>query len=111
MKIWYESKDGIYFEDEDKCKAHEDKLNHPHLGTIIFFNLEGKQYSIGDDIFDEDIYQKAEKVIIHNELELADFMWLVDETGWAEFNQIKEVGEWNRYENSWNGRWLKKEQF
>ena len=109
MKIWYESEDGIYFEDEDECVAHEKKLDHPHLSTIVFFNLKGEKYTIGDNIFDDDIYQHAEKVIIHDESELADFIWLAEEAGWAEFYQIKEVGEWNRYEDSWNGRWLKKE--
>jgi hypothetical protein len=110
MKIWYESEDGIYFEDEYECEAHEQKLAHPNLNTIVFFDLENEEYTIGDNILDEDIYQRAEKVIIHNERELNDFMWLADECGWSEFTQIEEIGEWNRYTtDSWSdGRWSKK---
>lgn len=107
MKILYQSFDGTIFEDETECYCHEMKQEHSHLKNIVFFNAENQEYKIEDDLFDDDIYQKAEKVIIHNGNELADFVWLIDETGWTEFYQITEVGTWIRKESSWNGRWTK----
>lgn len=108
MKIWYEAEDGTFFEYEDDCYRHEVTLKHNHLHTIVFFNGEGKKYTIGDDIFDDDIYQKAEKVIIHTTEELVDFIWLSEECGWTEFSQITSVGEWIRQERGWvDGYWEK----
>ena len=107
MKIWYESDDGIFFEDELDCEMHEQKQKHTHLNTIIFFDKENVSYNISENIYDDEIYQHAEKVIIHNKEELADFIWLADECGWAEFYQITEPGSWIREERNWDGRWTK----
>ena len=109
MKIWYESEDGVFFDDEGKCYEHEQKQKHTHLNSIVFFDKEENKYTIGEDIFNDDIYQKAEKVIIHNEEEYNDFAWIADECGWAEFYLIKEPGEWIRREELWDGRWERKE--
>lgn len=107
MKIWYESEDGVFFESEDDCYAHEQKQKHVHLNTIIFFDKQGVKYVIGDDIFDDDIYQNAERIIIHSIEELVDFIWLSEECGWTEFSQITSVGEWIREEKHWDGYWQK----
>ena len=109
MKIWYESDDGVFFDSEDDCYRHEQTLIHNHLNTITFFDKENHKYTIGENIFDDDIYQKAERVIIHNEEEFNDFSWLADECGWAEFYLISGVGEWIREESQWEGRWKRKE--
>ena len=106
MKIWYESEDGVFFDDEDDCYVHEQKQKHNHLNTIIFFDENDKQYTIGENIFDEEIYQKAEKIIIHSLEELADLLWLSVENGWCEFEQIKKIGTWIRKENGFrDGIW------
>lgn len=111
MKVWYESEDGIFFDNEDDCYKHEQKLEHNNLSTIVFFDKNNNMYSIGENIFDEDIYQKAEKVIIHNTQELADFWWLTIESGWCEFEQIKGVGEWIREDRgSYSGIWRNKKE-
>ena len=108
MKIWYESEDGILFDKEDDCYVHEQKQKHTHLNTIDFFDKENNRYTIGDNIFDDNVYYDAERIIIHNKDEYNDFTWLADECGWAEFNLINDVGEWVREEKSWDGKWNKK---
>lgn len=105
MKIWYEAKDGTFFDNEDDCYSYEQKFEHTHLNTIIFFDEKGKEYTVGEDIFDDDVYQLANRVIIHNAEELSDFIWLSEECGWTEFFQITDVGEWIREEENWNGYW------
>lgn len=107
MKIWYEADDGTFFEDEDDCYMHEQTLKHQHLNTIIFFDKEGNKYTTESNFFNDDIYQRAERVIIHSIEELADFIWLVEETGWTEFTQIDSVGEWVRHEKHLDGYWEK----
>lgn len=110
MIIKYESEDGLLFDNEEDCYIHEAIQKHCHLKTIAFFNKENELYTIGENILDDDIYQKAERIIIHNLEELADFLWLSVENGWCEFEQIKKVGEWTRREGNFlDGIWeLKK---
>ena len=115
MKIIFVANDGKQFDDEWECEQYEASLIHTHLTSIIFYNADGETYRIDTkdykNMFDEDIYNDAEKVIIHTEEELADFLWLTETCGWIEFNQIDSVGTWVRHvgEAWYDGEWVKED--
>ena len=81
MRILYESEDGLLFDDENDCYNYEASQKHCHLKTIAFFDEAGNQYSVENDIFNDEVYQKAETVIIHDTDELNDLLWLAEECG------------------------------
>lgn len=106
MKIRYESEDGLLFDNEEDCYAYEAKQKHCHLKTIAFFDRDNNQYSIEEeDIFNDDVYHKAEQVVIHDMDELNDFIWLAEECGWCEFTQLIRPGIWIRKSTRWGGEW------
>lgn len=111
MKIIYVSDDGKQFDNEDDCYIYESILAHPNLKNVCFYDIDGNEYhaDISLDTYDDDsIYQKGEKVVIHNEEELKDFLWISHDAGWCEFYAfINAVGTWVRKEedNRGNGLW------
>lgn len=113
MEILYRAVDGHIFLNEDDCYTYESTLTHQNLFTIEFFNEKDNRYFIRrNNIFDEDVYNQAEKVIIHNIDELNDFKWLAEECGWCEFakdGDIDSPGIWVRKETDWthDGVWEK----
>lgn len=97
MKILYEAFDGTIFKDRDECEKYENTELHPNLFTIKFLDENENPYYIRkENIYDDDVYQKAERVEINNENEYKDFAWLVEECGWCEFMDIKTPGLWER---------------
>ncbi len=111
MKILYQSNDGLIFDSESLCLNHENSLIHSALFSIVFYNKTNTPYKIEKkDIYNDEVYQQCEKVIIHNNKELDDFMWLAEECGWCEFEDINSTGTWIRKTNSFNrGEWEKYE--
>jgi hypothetical protein len=82
MKIIYQADDGKIFENEYECLEYEDGLKFPKLFSIVFFDAAGKSYFINKNhIYDDDVYQKAEKVYIHSTAELLAFHWLAEALG------------------------------
>ena len=107
MKILYQSNDGLIFDSEFLCLNHENSLIHSSLFSIVFYNKTNTPYKIRkENLYDDEIYQQCEKVIIHNHEELDDFIWLAEECGWCEFGNINSIGTWIRKTNDFNeGRW------
>ena len=111
MKILYQSNDGLIFNSEFLCLNHENSLIHPFLFSIVFYNKTDTSYKIRkENLYDDEVYLECEKVIIHNREELDDFMWLVEECGWCEFEDINSIGTWIRKTNDFDeGEWEKYE--
>ncbi len=95
--MMFQADDGKIFEDMLKCMSYEAELFHSALFNISFYDMGGNVYRIQKgDVFDEEIYNKAEKIVITSNKELKDLCWYADETGWREFKQIDSVGTWKR---------------
>ena len=113
MDIIYRAFDGKDFNNEEECLNYENSIIHPNLFTIHFFNKDTKEdyYINKDDIYDDQVYYKADKIIIHNKDEYEDFAWLAKECGWIEFDDINTFGLWERKCHNGilsDGFWIKK---
>lgn len=111
MKIIYEAYDGTRFDDEDDCRWYEEKRNHKDIYLIRFFDANGNEYHITSDYdSNENIYQCCEKIVIDNKSQADDLLWISEEYGWCEFEQIISPGTWIRTEDEMrNGVWKKLE--
>ena len=49
------------------------------------------------NMFDDHIYNDAEKIVVHNTEEVDALLWIADYTGWCEFEQITSPGTWVRH--------------
>ena len=111
MKILYQAEDGKIFEDEDKCYGYEYALKFPEMFNIWFYDEEGSLFHIDkNNIFSDDVYFRAEKVYVHDEMELTTLHILAVDCGWCEFDQITEPGIWLRTESTESfigGKWNK----
>ena len=98
MEILYKAFDGKIFTDEYECEKYE-AINYTHMDIygLTFLDKDDNEIVLGDDPFDDDIYGKAETVIIHNEAEADDLFWLAKECGWIEFEDIDSPGTWKRF--------------
>ena len=95
--MMFQADDGKIFDDLLKCMSYEAEIFHPALFSISFFDKDNNLYRIQKgDVFDEAIYDKAEKIVITSNEELEDLHWYTGETGWCEFEQIDSVGTWKR---------------
>lgn len=99
MNILYEAKDGKIFRDENECYNYEYLLDYSEMFNIVFYDKMGSIYHINkENIFDDNIYHRSEKVRIHDEVELNCLRKLTKECGWCEFEQITAPGIWVRRE-------------
>ena len=91
MKIIFEANDGKQFDNENDCEAYEGALLHPNLFSITFYNMSGDSYRIQrHNIFSDDVYNTCEVIDVHNEKEVDDLAWLVEQTGWVELEDITQ---------------------
>jgi hypothetical protein len=99
MRVIYVADDGKEFDNEYDCERYEDLQHYPSQFTIDFYDDKDRLYhlqpSLDDKGFDE-IYQKAEKVIIHNQSEFEALAHLTNIYGWCEFDDITGPGTWVR---------------
>lgn len=112
MEILYRADDGTIFTDQYECENYENTLNHENLYTIEFIDKDNVLYLIDKNfITDEDVYDGAEAVVIHDKDELKDFQWLAEYCGWYEWYDITEPGTWKRIETEpyHEGKWVKVE--
>lgn len=91
MRVIYIADDGKEFNEEYECLEYEWKLNHPFLKDIILYDEHDEKL---DDIFSEDTYNMAEKIIVPNKMALNDIRELSDYTGFCAYDDIVECGEW-----------------
>ncbi len=111
MKVLYKAFDGKIFTNPGECEDYEFVKLHPSLFNIIFYNNDNKKYNIKqNDLLNDSVYYEAEKVEIHNNEELSDFLLYSKDNGWCEFEeQITSKGTWERSEDEvGNGVWMKK---
>lgn len=100
MRILYIADDGTEFTDEWDCEMYEDLQHYPSQFTIDFYDAKGRLYRIQPSLLDgkgfDEIYQKAEKVVIHNQSEFEALAHLTNIGGWCEFDDITGPGTWVR---------------
>lgn len=98
MKIIYEAFDGKQFYTREGCERYEDSFHLKDACKITFFDIKDNPYTIDPSLpDDEDIYDNAEKVIIHNENELKGFLTWAKDCGWCEFYDFDSPGIWIRH--------------
>lgn len=98
MRIIYEANDGKQFDTSNECEEYEAILAHPSVLNVDFYDINNTQYKIDKDyFFDDGVYQRSEKITIHNKQELDDFMWITYECGWFEYDEIVSEGTWVRF--------------
>ena len=111
MEIIYKANDGTLFDNEFDCQLYEEAKTFGHIYSIEFFTKFGDKYFITkDNLFEDCNYSICEKVIIHNQEELAEFIRLANYCGWCEFyEQINAPGTWVRTEEDRysEGTWTK----
>ena len=110
MEIIYRSNDGTLFDNEFDCLLYEEIKTFGHIYSIEFFTKHNKIFITKDNLFDDQNYYYCEKVIIHNQEELTEFIRLADYCGWCEFyEQINAPGVWVRTEENRysEGTWTK----
>ena len=110
-KIIFEANDGKQFDNENDCEAYEGALLHPNLFSITFYNMSGDSYRIQrHNIFSDDVYNTCEVIDVHNEKEVDDLAWLVEQTGWVELEDITSPGTWVRKDlGLGDAEWIKEE--
>ena len=109
MKIIYEAYDGTQFDDEDDCRWYEERRNHKDIYLIRFFDRNGNEYHMTNDYdSNENIYQCCEKIVAENKRQIDDLLWISEEYGWCEFEQIISPGIWLRKDKGFgDAEWIK----
>lgn len=99
MRVIYIADDGTEFDDETECYEYEVGKKHPCLMNVKFFDKNGNMFGIDKNhIYAYSTYNNSEKIIIHDEDELKDFLWWSEACGWCEFYEhINAVGVWVRH--------------
>lgn len=90
MRIVYIADDGTQFDDEWDCRDYEFRKGLD-LCDIEVYDENGLRLM---DIFDEDTYYKAMKVVVKNEKAVSDLRKIVDYTGFMEYGSITSPGVW-----------------
>lgn len=94
----YETSDGAIYRNEEDALRHEATFKRTTLYSVDFYDKDDNLYhAIPDDKnLNERAYEFAEKIHIHNTLELADFMRWVIMGGFCELSDIDSPGFWVR---------------
>ena len=90
MRIVYIADDGTQFDDEWDCRDYEFRKGLD-LCDIEVYDENGLRLM---NIFDEDNYYKAAKVIVKTERAVSDLRKIVDYTGFMEYGCIVSPGVW-----------------
>ena len=102
MRILYIAYDGTEFDSQFDCEDYEETKRHQSLYDIDVYDKDGGIIHFTG--FDNDwFYHKAERVVLRNDKEVEDILWLAEYTGWCEFEQLTSVGTWVRRQEGWNG--------
>ena len=97
MRTIYIAEDGTEFNNVWDCEDYEALLSHQEIYNIAFFDeMSNKTFVKHGDEFNDDLYNYAEKIIVHNERELECLKWITDYCGWCEFEDITSPGTWIR---------------
>ena len=92
MRVVYIAEDGKKFDDEFECQDYEWKLKHTtHLKDIHLFDKDGNEL---EDIFSDDTYDNADKVIVLTDEAIKDLQELAEYTGFICYDSITSPGEW-----------------
>ena len=91
MRVTYIADDGREFDDEFDCLDYEWKISHPCLKDVCLYDKHDKKL---DNIFSEETYYIADRIIVPNENALKDLQELAIYTGFFCYEDIVECGEW-----------------
>lgn len=94
----YETFDGAIYRNKEDALRHESTFKHTTLYSINFYDKDDNLFHAipDDENFNERVHEFAEKIHIHNTLELADFMRWIHMGGFCEFSNINSPGFWVR---------------
>ena len=96
MRTVYIADDGKEFTDAFECEDYEWMQNHKDLRNVTFYSEDG---TILTDIFSEDTYGSADKVLVPNNAAVKDLHEFGEYTGFCCYEDITEPGEWCWDEN------------
>ena len=113
MKAIYITDDNKMFSSYRECEKYEYLLNRPWLKTIEFYDKCGKQIFVSEKKYgliwsDDRFYEVVERIIIHNDNELVDFMNFAYDAGYMSFETINSVGEWKMNYETYNMKKVEK---
>lgn len=91
MRVVYIADDGKEFADEYECMDYEWALNHPYLKDVHFYDADGNEL---DDVFSEETYNIAEKIVVLNENAVETLQEFANYTGYCAYEDVNECGEW-----------------
>ena len=100
MRIVYIADDGTQFDDEWDCRDYEFRKTLD-LCDIEVYDENGLRLM---DVFDEDAYNKAVKVVAKTEKAVSDLHKIVDYTGFVVYGDIDSPGTWI-FEDNKEGRY------
>ena len=66
-------------------------MNHTHLNEICFYDKDGNKL---DDIYSENTYNNAERIVVPNENAAKELQELGRYTGYCCYEHITQSGEW-----------------
>lgn len=90
MRTAFIADDGTVFDDEWDCKDYEFRKTLD-LCDIEVYDENGLRLM---DIFDEDAYNRAMKVVARTEKAVTDLRKIVDYTGFVMYGDITSPGVW-----------------
>ena len=103
----YIADNGKEFDSHHECDKYKYLLNRPWLKTIEFYDKHGerifinkKEYSLAWS--NNGFYEVIERIVIHNDNELVDFMNFAHDAGYMSFETINSVGEWKMNYETYN---------
>lgn len=107
MEVIYKADDGKEFDSYRECDKYEYLLNHPWLKTIEFYDKHEERIPIDKNEYNlawsyDRFYVVVERIIIHNDNELVDFMNFAHNAGYMSFEAINSVGEWKMSYDTYN---------
>ena len=91
MRIVYIADDGTHFDDEYECRDYEWMQRHRALNDVVIFDKDGNWLK---DIFSEDTYSKAMKIVVPNRAASLAFIDLAQYTGFCTYEDINRAGIW-----------------
>ena len=91
MRVVYIADDGKEFDDEFECEDYEWSLNHPRLNDIHIYDETDDELR---DIFSEETYRCAEKIIVSDDETAKTLRDLGEYTGCCGYDGVTGPGKW-----------------
>ena len=89
---YWESIDGLKFDDEIDCREHELSLILEREPNLIVIDREGTKY-LGPCLLEDNVHNYSTKIIVKTQEALGTLLLVKDFTGF--YYGVDDVGEWN----------------